>query len=154
MRNRTVVELRFQDLFAEPARVGLRRGLTSGTQSLLRHVVIGFGDGIGQLTGTMGWTLAVLSLDNDFVEQRQFTSRDTTQTRTAPSRVQNGILDFAAAVYGGVTGVVEKSVSGLHQSGATGFVKGAFRVVVALGLHVTDVCCSHRVLGNVLCHVM
>ncbi len=89
----------------------------------MRNTLVGVGDGIGKIADALGSTLAVMSMDSDFVEDRQFSSREW-EPRTVAGGVHRGVKGFVSGVYGGVTGVVEQPIRGMHRSGVTGLVKG------------------------------
>ncbi|KAK3275586.1 hypothetical protein CYMTET_16293 [Cymbomonas tetramitiformis] len=112
------------DFFYEPAKgfvhspEDFARGIAAGTISLLKNSVFGVFNTVGTVTGSFGKGLAVLSMDQDYIQRlhrRPASSQDT---------FVQGAQNLTWGIYEGVTGLVTNPIAGAEKEGVVGFMKG------------------------------
>jgi hypothetical protein len=120
------------DFFSEPLKQrSLSQGLAKGTSSLVENSVGGlFGSG-SKVTGSISTGLASLSMDADYLKQRQTMRR--TKPRDFSEGVSQGVRDLSIGVFTGVTGIFTQPVIGAAQEGVSGLAKGVGKGVLGLG---------------------
>jgi len=116
------------DFFFEPAQGLVKspkdfgKGLAKGTSSLVRNTFYGTFNTVAKITGTIGKGIATLSLDEEYLAERQ------TSSRKKPKHIGEGLVmgaqSFGKGLFDGVTGIVRKPVEGAMKDGVEGFAKG------------------------------
>ena len=111
----------YQGIVRSPADFVL--GIHKGTTSLAKNTVAGvFGAG-SKLTGTIGAGLGAVSMDREFL-----TDREIAQSRQPQHLFQGvtlGAHEFGSSVKSGVKGIVQAPIRGARESAWSGFVRGA-----------------------------
>lgn len=100
------------DLYYEP--------LLEGMQSMAANTVAGAAGFVTSITGTVGNSLAVLSMDDDFQRARK---HDAARHRTVAGQLEHGGIQFARSLYEGATGIFLQPLKGARSEGAKGFFK-------------------------------
>lgn len=100
------------DLYYEP--------LLEGMQSMAANTVAGAAGFVTSITGTVGNSLAVLSMDDDFQRARK---HDAARQRTVAGQLEHGGIQFARSLYEGATGIFLQPLKGARSEGAKGFFK-------------------------------
>ncbi|KAI8811809.1 hypothetical protein BJ742DRAFT_753443 [Cladochytrium replicatum] len=125
------------DLFYEPLQgLELARpqdftiGLAKGGASFFKKTVFGLSDTFSKFTGSVGKGLSVITLDEEFQEQRRLRNRN--RPRHAVYGVTNGVGSFAESVFSGVTGLLVKPIEGAGREGVGGFFKGLGKGVIGV----------------------
>eukprot|EP00911_Craspedida_sp_UC1_P002454 UC1_evm1s1827 len=101
------------DLYYEP--------LLEGVQSMGAHAVAGAAGFVTSITGTIGNSLAVLSMDEDYQRARKHGSA---RHRSVAGQLEHGGAQFAQSLYEGATGIFLQPLKGAKAEGAKGFFKG------------------------------
>jgi len=128
-----------KDFFYEPAQ-GLVKspqdfgiGLAKGSLSLAKHTTFGLFNTVSKITATTGKGLATLTLDDEYVRQRQQTA-----IKEKPSHVGEGLLygakGLGQGIFDGVTGLVTQPVKGAQKEGLLGFAKGVGKGLIGVGV--------------------
>eukprot|EP01117_Protostelium_nocturnum_P009173 TRINITY_DN3284_c0_g1_i3.p1 TRINITY_DN3284_c0_g1~~TRINITY_DN3284_c0_g1_i3.p1 ORF type:complete len:3093 (+),score=888.87 TRINITY_DN3284_c0_g1_i3:80-9358(+) len=125
----------FYDFFHEPAKGIIKSpsdfgmGIAKGTSSLAKNVVFGIFNTTTKITGSIGTGLSALSMDNDYMRERQARSM-----RDRPQHIGEGVMlgarDFGLGFIKGLTGIVEEPMKGVEKEGVGGFFKGLGRGLV------------------------
>lgn len=95
------------DFFYEPVQGLVRspqdfaRGIAKGTTSLVKNSVNGIFTTASKISGSLGKGLATLSMDSEFVKQREITARR--KPKFVGEGIALGIQDFGNGVYKGVS---------------------------------------------------
>eukprot|EP01113_Clastostelium_recurvatum_P018490 TRINITY_DN217_c0_g3_i2.p1 TRINITY_DN217_c0_g3~~TRINITY_DN217_c0_g3_i2.p1 ORF type:complete len:4071 (-),score=1079.60 TRINITY_DN217_c0_g3_i2:73-12285(-) len=116
------------DFFVEPAKgivqspKDFKTGLAKGSQSLAKNTIYGLANTFSQLSQNTARGLATLSMDEDYLLERQHIVRE--HPRNVLEGAVQGGRAIKAGVKHGVTGVVMLPVEGAQKEGAIGFVKG------------------------------
>ena len=115
------------DFFYEPAHglisspADFVSGMQAGGKSLVKNTVVGLFNTASKITGTVGKGIAYLSLDRDFVREREL------RNRSRPKHVGDGLTlgakDFGTGLLRGLTGVVTSPVEGAKKDGFGGLLK-------------------------------
>jgi len=128
----------FKDFFYEPAQGIIRspqefgRGLAKGSLSLLKNSVYGLFNTISKITGAVGKGFASLSLDDEYLANRQYRQRK--KPRHLGEGLFMGVKGLGMGIFDGVTGIVRKPVEGAIHGGASGFAKGMVQGVVGAAI--------------------
>jgi vacuolar protein sorting-associated protein 13A/C len=93
-------------------------GVGVGIISLLGQTVGSAAGAFSKITGTLGKSLATLSMDKDYQKARN------RQSDAQSASMKNIGQNLFKGVLGGITGVVMKPLDGVKQEGLEGFVKG------------------------------
>ena len=104
-----------------------------GTISLVKNRVYGTFNTVSKITGAVSGGLATLTLDDEYIMQRQ-----RTRLTERPKHVGEGLLygakDLGRGVVEGVTGIVTQPIKGAQEDGAVGFAKGVGKGLVGYGI--------------------
>ncbi|PRP86239.1 vacuolar protein sorting-associated protein 13 family protein, partial [Planoprotostelium fungivorum] len=130
------------DFFYEPAQ-GLVRspedfahGLAKGTKSLVKRSVSSVFMTASKISGSLGKGLAALSMDDDYVREREM------RRRIKPNHLGEGIAvgirELGLSLYNGVSGVVNEPLVGVRdEGGVSGLIRGVSRAVLGLTIKPT-----------------
>lgn len=131
----------FKDFFVEPSRGithgtdDFKAGLSKGTTSLMKHTVYALANTTTSLTETTARGFAALSMDKDYLSERDRILRDR------PANIGQGVVQGAkglkAGVKYGVSGVVMLPYKGAKEEGAMGLAKGISKGVAGVVLKPT-----------------
>ncbi|CAM9447342.1 unnamed protein product [Chrysoparadoxa australica] len=127
-----------KDFFYEPIEglkpqgKGLLYGLGRGGQSLVSNTVQGTFNSFNKVTGSMGNTLAHLSLDPGYTRERA--RQRAHQGESMADSMAHGAKEFGKGLFDGVTGVVMGPVKGAEREGALGFGKGLVQGVLGVAI--------------------
>ncbi|OQR99598.1 vacuolar protein sorting-associated protein [Thraustotheca clavata] len=131
-----------KDFFYEPAAGMVQgpgqfvKGLSRGTESLVKNSVYGTFNAASKLTGSISTGLVNLSMDKSYIQAR--TNRKITQ---GPTNVGAGILlgtkQLGQGIFAGVSGVITKPVLGAYHNGLTGFVEGVGKGIIGAAVKPT-----------------
>lgn len=114
------------DFFYEPAKgfvtspKAFSKGLAKGSASLVSNTLSGVLGAAGKITGSVSRGLAQLTMDDEYVAERNKTAKPT----NAADGFSKGLKSFGSSMFGAVTGVVTKPMDGLKEGGALGLGKG------------------------------
>ncbi len=130
------------DFFYEPAK-GLMKsprdfghGLAKGTVSIIKNTLTGVFSAASKITQTVGKSMAVLSMDEKFIET---TTRRNVEVGCC-SNFQTGSLKLAEGIFFGVTGIVTEPIVELRRVGANtviALIKGLGRGLVGIVIKPT-----------------
>eukprot|EP00455_Lapot_gusevi_P052294 TRINITY_DN7943_c0_g1_i2.p1 TRINITY_DN7943_c0_g1~~TRINITY_DN7943_c0_g1_i2.p1 ORF type:complete len:444 (-),score=53.09 TRINITY_DN7943_c0_g1_i2:84-1415(-) len=124
-----------KDFFYEPAQgliespEAFGKGIAKGAKSLFKHTVYGISQTAENITESVGKGIAVLSLDDDYLDERKF--REATATSVGQG-VMSGAQQFGEGLASGVIGVVASPYRGLRERGATGLMSGVGKGILGL----------------------
>ncbi|KAF2076434.1 hypothetical protein CYY_002237 [Polysphondylium violaceum] len=132
----------FKDFFHEPA-LGLVKspqdfavGLSKGTSSLINNSVFGFCDSTSKITGTISKGLVQLSLDDNYIKERQESHKQ--KASGVKQGIEFGIRDLGEGVLKGITGIIEEPIKGATQEKSwEGFFKGVGKGVLGVAVKPT-----------------
>eukprot|EP01132_Coremiostelium_polycephalum_P010884 gene10884-13334_t len=132
----------FKDFFHEPA-LGIVKspqdfalGLSKGTSSLVNNTVFGFCDSASKITGTISKGLVHLSLDDNYIKERQESNKQKPQGLT--QGIGFGIRDLGEGILKGITGIIEEPIKGATQEKSwEGFFKGVGKGVIGAAVKPT-----------------
>ncbi|XP_014674950.1 PREDICTED: vacuolar protein sorting-associated protein 13A-like [Priapulus caudatus] len=105
--------------------------LSQGVQSLMGHVVGGTFGSAALITGSLGNTLALLSMDEDYKRKRRLRIQSM-GTRGAPEAVIMAGRGFVMGVALGLSGIATKPIKGMQDEGIEGFFKGVGKGIMGL----------------------
>ncbi|OQR98040.1 vacuolar protein sorting-associated protein [Achlya hypogyna] len=131
-----------KDFFYEPAAGMVQgpgqfvKGLSRGTESLVKNSVYGTFNAASKLTGSISTGLVNLSMDKTYIQAR--TNRKSAQ---GPTNVGAGLLlgtkQLGQGIFAGVSGVITKPVMGAYHNGLTGFVEGVGKGIIGVAVKPT-----------------
>ncbi|EGC29659.1 hypothetical protein DICPUDRAFT_158736 [Dictyostelium purpureum] len=132
----------FRDFFHEPA-LGLVKspqdfamGLSKGTSSLVNNSVFGFCDSASKITGTISKGLVQLSLDDQYIKERQ--ENNKVKPKGVKEGLEFGIRDFSEGVIKGITGIIDEPLKGATQEKSIeGFFKGVGKGMLGIAVKPT-----------------
>eukprot|EP00300_Choanocystis_sp_HF-7_P008657 c16032_g1_i1.p1 GENE.c16032_g1_i1~~c16032_g1_i1.p1 ORF type:complete len:549 (+),score=142.00 c16032_g1_i1:1-1647(+) len=106
------------------------QGLFRGAESLVSNAVGGVGAGVSKISKGVGNTVAALTFDDDFIEQRD------TKVERRPSSAFEGVKQggdqIVSGVLGGVKGLVSHGKEGIESGNLTGLARNLGMGVVGL----------------------
>lgn len=105
-------------------------GLGKGSLSLLKNSLSSVFGSVGSITGSMSKSVALLSMDSDFIEQNAMKQQNA--PTNAAAGVAAGVASAAKGFWGGLTGVIVDPIKGARSEGMRGLVKG---IVLLILLH-------------------
>ena len=124
------------DFFYEPAKGFIHgpedfaRGVAAGTMSLLKSSVYGVFNSVGQMTGSVGKSLAMLSMDDNYKIKYKKTGTDENLLRHAQ--------DLGLTIFEAITGIVRNPLVGAERDGLKGFVRGVASGIAGAALKPTS----------------
>ncbi|EQC37851.1 hypothetical protein SDRG_04874 [Saprolegnia diclina VS20] len=131
-----------KDFFYEPAAGMVQgpgqfvKGLSRGTESLVKNSVYGTFNAASKLTGSISTGLVNLSMDKSYIQAR--TNRKASQ---GPTNVGAGFLlgtkQLGQGIFAGVSGVITQPVMGAYHNGLTGFVEGVGKGIIGAAVKPT-----------------
>ena len=98
-------------------------GLAYGTETFVRKTVFGLSDTFTKLTSSMGKGLSSITLDKDYLKHRRI-NKNRNKPRHAIDGFTSGAKLFTSSVVSGITGIVDKPMSGATERGVGGFFVG------------------------------
>ncbi|KAJ1563846.1 hypothetical protein HK096_010750, partial [Nowakowskiella sp. JEL0078] len=113
---------------ARPKEIGI--GFAKGTASLVKKTVYGVSDTFSKVTGSVGKGLSVITMDQEFQDQRRQRSRN--RPKHIGSGVAQGAMSLAQGFASGITGVVMLPLQGAEKEGVSGLFKGLAKGVVGV----------------------
>ncbi|KAL9658375.1 hypothetical protein ABK040_015695 [Willaertia magna] len=126
------------DFFYEPASAITKSpdefasGLAKGSMSLLKNSVHGIGNFASKITGNVGNSLAFLTFDKEYNQQRD---KHSTQK---PKDIKEGITSGAKSLFrgfvGGATGIVTQPIKGFQEESVGGLIKGVGKGIIGIPL--------------------
>jgi len=122
------------EFFHEPAQGIIKSpkdfgtGIAKGTRSLVTNTVKGIFGTVHSITGTIGSGLAELSMDPEYIKERQQTMRE--KPKHAAEGALMGAKELGKGIFKGITGVIEEPIKGAKSEGVGGFFKGIGRGVI------------------------
>nr|CCA23853.1 vacuolar protein sortingassociated protein putative [Albugo laibachii Nc14]CCA24037.1 vacuolar protein sortingassociated protein putative [Albugo laibachii Nc14] len=131
-----------RDFFYEPA-VGMVKspqdfvvGLSRGTASLVKNSIYGTFNAASRFTGTLSSGIASLSLDHNYISER-----NTRLRREVATHVGTGLLygtkQLGHGIFDGVSGVLTAPVLGAYSNGLGGFVEGLGKGLIGVAVKPT-----------------
>ena len=105
-------------------------GLAKGGASLLKKTVYGVSDTFSKFTGSVGKGLSIMTFDKEFQEERRREKLKRNRPKHAIGGVTKGAKSLFSSVASGITGIVEKPMTGAMQKGFGGFLKGVGQGIV------------------------
>lgn len=130
-----------KDFFVEPSKGmthspdDFRAGLAKGSTSLMKHTIYAIANTTTSLTGTAARGFASLSMDKEYLAERDRIMRET-PTTLGQGIVQGG-KGFKAGVVHGVKGVATLPIKGAREEGAIGVAKGIPKGIAGVVLKPT-----------------
>ncbi|ETV82603.1 hypothetical protein, variant [Aphanomyces astaci] len=131
-----------KDFFYEPAAGMVRgpgqfvKGLTKGTESLVKNSVYGTFNAASKLTGSISTGLATLSMDKTYIQ-----SRINRPKKDGPTNVGAGLLlgtkQLGQGILAGVSGIITQPAMGAYHNGLTGFVEGVGKGILGAAVKPT-----------------
>eukprot|EP01114_Cavostelium_apophysatum_P004048 TRINITY_DN1418_c0_g1_i1.p1 TRINITY_DN1418_c0_g1~~TRINITY_DN1418_c0_g1_i1.p1 ORF type:complete len:3212 (-),score=1062.70 TRINITY_DN1418_c0_g1_i1:26-9661(-) len=127
------------DFFVEPAQGLIKspqdfgKGLAKGTSSLVKNTIYGTFNTVSKLTGTAGKGIAALSMDDDYINNRQ-RKAVTDKPKHAAEGVFMGAKEFGKGLAEGIGGLVYQPIKGSKKEGVKGFFKGIGKGLVGVGV--------------------
>ncbi|CAK4689260.1 unnamed protein product [Aphanomyces euteiches] len=129
-----------KDFFYEPAAGMVRgqfvKGLTRGTESLVKNSVYGTFNAASKLTGSISTGLANLSMDKTYIQ-----SRTNRPKKDGPTNVGAGLLlgtkQLGQGILAGVSGIITQPAMGAYHNGLTGFVEGVGKGIIGAAVKPT-----------------
>ncbi|ETW04380.1 hypothetical protein H310_04665 [Aphanomyces invadans] len=131
-----------KDFFYEPAAGMVRgpgqfvKGLTRGTESLVKNSVYGTFNAASKLTGSISTGLATLSMDKSYIQ-----SRSNRPKKDGPTNVGAGLLlgtkQLGQGILAGVSGILTQPAMGAYHNGLTGFVEGVGKGIIGAAVKPT-----------------
>ncbi|KAF0695189.1 Aste57867_13953 [Aphanomyces stellatus] len=131
-----------KDFFYEPAAGMVRgpgqfvKGLTKGTESLVKNSVYGTFNAASKLTGSISTGLATLSMDKVYIQ-----SRTNRPKKDGPTNVGAGLLlgtkQLGQGILAGVSGIITQPAMGAYHNGLTGFVEGVGKGIIGAAVKPT-----------------
>jgi hypothetical protein len=119
--------------FKKGSAVDFGVGVLKGTGSLVKHTVQGVGTAMTGVTSSVGNAVAMLSMDDEYIQKR---TADSASKK--PSNVLTGTVDatkkIGMGLFQGVTGVFTAPVRGAQEGGLLGFGKGLVKGTVGLAI--------------------
>nr|XP_034335213.1 vacuolar protein sorting-associated protein 13A isoform X3 [Crassostrea gigas] len=101
-----------------------------GFQNAMGHIVGGTANSVARISGTLGNTLAYLSLDDEFQKRR--VRRVQQQPRNLPHSMAMAGKGFLSGMKFGLLGVVLDPIHGASEEGVEGFFKGIGKGLLGL----------------------
>lgn len=101
-----------------------------GFQNAMGHIVGGTANSVARISGTLGNTLAYLSLDDEFQKRRA--RRIQQQPRNMPHSMAMAGKGFLSGMKFGLLGVVLDPIHGASEEGVEGFFKGIGKGLLGL----------------------
>ncbi|EGG23782.1 hypothetical protein DFA_05918 [Cavenderia fasciculata] len=132
----------FKDFFHEPA-MGIVKspqdfalGVSKGTSSLVNNSVFGIMDSASKITGTIGKGLVHLSLDDQYIRERQESNK--VKPTGLKQGLEFGIRDLGEGLLRGITGIIDEPIKGATQEKSIeGFLKGVGKGVIGVAVKPT-----------------
>jgi len=127
----------FGDFFYEPVHgmvegpQAFGKGLAKGTYSLVRNSMFGTFNSASKVTGTVGKGLSQLSLDDDYLVERQ-KRKATRRPKHIGYGLFYGVESLGEGLKDAVVGVVKNPVKGGQEGGALGAMKGLGKGLLGL----------------------
>ena len=126
------------DFFYEPAKgfvhgpEDFARGVAVGTMSLLKSSVYGVFNSVGQMTGSVGKSLAMLSMDDSYM------SRYKRMATTGEENLLRHAQDLGMTIVDAITGIVRNPYMGAERDGLKGFVRGVATGIAGAAIKPTS----------------
>lgn len=122
------IKLGVDDLLQKENTAIRNRGIVGGTESFMKHVMVGTTGTINKMTRTMGDGLSALTIDNEYLLKRErlFSKSE--------NKFLIGLKQFGYGLYDGLRGFFVKPIEGGKQDGFTGVMKGAYQGISGLVL--------------------
>eukprot|EP00755_Sulcionema_specki_P021681 Sspe_Gene.74709::Locus_46686_Transcript_4_4_Confidence_0.429_Length_2171::g.74709::m.74709/K19525/VPS13A_C; vacuolar protein sorting-associated protein 13A/C len=122
------------DLFYEPVNafngenptpLDIVKGVKKGAGSFVGNVAYGVTNAASGITGSLGRSIASLSLDDTFQKERQ--ERAETHPRHIVEGIAGGAQSLAIGLGEGLSGIITKPVEGAREGGMGGLIQGVGR---------------------------
>jgi len=105
-------------------------GLVQGAGSLLKHTLAGTLNSVDKITGSLGTGIASLSLDDEYLEQRE--KMKMKKAKHVGEGLKQAGMSIFTGFEKGITGVFMKPIEGASKGGLKGFFKGTFQGISGL----------------------
>jgi len=106
----------------DPGVLGFSRGVAKGSKALLESTISSTFDAVGKVTGSISKGVAVLSMDDEFIQRNRQTNKEK------PKHIGEGLFSGAKSVgmglVGGISGIITDPIKGAQKEGVGGFFKG------------------------------
>ena len=106
------------------------RGVINGSWALTRSLFGAPSKAFSQATGSLGRTVAHLSMDDAYLRSRQ----ERENPKHAVDGLVSGSVGLATGVVEGLTGLISAPLEGAHTHGLKGFVKGVGKGLVGVAV--------------------
>ena len=132
------VQLGLTDFFVEPA-LGITslahfsEGVKRGTSSLVNHTLHGTLDSVAKLTGALGSSFALLSMDPTFLANRR-ASLHHRRPLSSSQGVKLALESVSIGVGHGLVGLAMHPLVGAVEGGGMGFMQGVVKGVVGVAI--------------------